>query len=277
MVIKTLVIDDEPAYAEDISLSIRGFLSTVNVEYELEVIDGNDAFDEGMDYIKLHQDKIDLIFTDYNLDKYLKGTDLLAEIDRKKYSIYAILHSVTTKAKHITEKSGPILHNSFCASKEQDAVEEELKKYETNVLKNKLFGHEKFRKLYLAENYILKPAVLNITYDRVPVTEILWMETDGVGGSKLTFSTRENVNKLKTATGSINGLVRDCIFFKRVSQSMAINLLWIAKLDIVKCEVWFMLPGNIKYKKSYAPSDMFYTEVLPLLDDIKSLIPFFSE
>ena len=284
MNLTVLIVDDKPILGGTIKKNVDRFQSMhTDVTYSSILIEGIDCFEQAKKHILSHQSEIDLLLIDYNLETHLKGTDLFKFIDTSKYQIYKILVSITTKARHLASKEFQVLYDDFCPSKDPGDIIKALEDYEKDILSTKLWGNISFRgKYFINDNsFRLKENWPILEKDNIRLFDILYAETDGSGKENTTIHFHnKNNNTIDTKPIRklpIKRFVEANLFFKRVSGSMVINLLWVAKIDISKNRIRFIAMDNLVHEIDFIPTTgCFDNEILPYLSEIDTIPLFFK-
>jgi hypothetical protein len=282
MTIRVLVVDDKRILAKNLEGIVNGFKSRfANVSYIVKkTIFGSNTFDEARAYIQEYQEEIDMMMVDYNLDSDEKGEDLLDYVNPEKLSIYILMNSVTKDSLLKTQYIRGIKYDDFCESKLQTAITKHLDKYESEILAIKLFGNPEWRNSYMLNEFREQQEITKLRFGGIPIQNILYAKTANIGSKQITAyyysAAINNKDEVTRSTHTINDFRRTGLPFKRISQSVFINLLWVAKIDISNKKIRFITPGNIIVEMAdYEPSEIFYEEVLPFIHNIDKEIPTF--
>jgi len=275
MELKVLIVDDKLKFGKILKGAVENFKSVFpNIFYTPIVIAGFDAYKKASEFIVSNQHEIDIMLIDYNIESNLKGTDLFELVNKSQFLIYKILHSITSKSQYSSKDDFKELYQDFRYSKDDKDITAALINYEKKILDIKLRGNEKFRSTYYISEERLGDEA-KAQFEGVRYFDILYAETDGKGKEKVTIHFRNNTtgkNDLKTKEPShLKDLRDNNLIYKRISSSLLINMLWIAKIDNIKKTIRFISLDNTLLEIPFSPTAFFDSEIKPLLHNLDDI------
>lgn len=248
-----LIVDDVPLYANRIQeVIVEENKLSEYFEYVPVVFMGEGCFLLAKEYIQANGEKIDLIFSDYNLGAGGNGIDLFNLFSQCNAKPYKILHSNTSQRldEHSEEfKLG--LFDSFSKSKKEPDIKSKLLWATDNIFRLRLFGNPNFYKKYYDRGFVENSLVIS-KVGEIKLIDILSINT--INDLHTFIYRNHSENRISIKSWQITGTkyrqnsiieMADGLPFARVNQSQTVNLLWVSEFDLKNKQVVFISPDSI--------------------------------
>lgn len=282
--INVVVVDDVPLYAKRIEkVLLKRNLFLEHMQYAPIVFKGEGCFLPASEYIRRNAEKINLIFSDYNLGNGGNGIDLFNLFTKLNSKPYRILHSKTSQRldEHSEEfKLG--LFDAFSKSKNESLINDKLIWVEEKIFKLQLFGNPNFYNFYYKDLFFERQDALT-KIGEIRLIDIVSINTLD---DRHTFVYRKYSNERMTVCEwGITGAryrqntiaeLTEGLPFARVNQSQTVNLLWVSKFELENKKIKLISPDskprnleihNVsedrKYTSTYAPYFSITSKNLP--------------
>lgn len=257
MEIRVVIVDDAEIFAENIKRTVESYIPMHGVTYNVQkCFMGLNAFDEAKKYIIKNQSKIDLLLIDYSFPQNF-GIELFTLLDNS-LSIYRILHSQTHTTFFKTQKKYQLDYDFFCKSKEEPYIKNALKDFEEDILKNKIYGVMPHRLHFYTTNLILKKDTAKespVSTEGVNYRTIRYIKSIKKGSYQI-FYLQEETNILTFVIANKTTLKEICgdnPCYLKVSSTIAVNMLWVAKFDPWHHKIHFIPHSNVRLSIDYVP------------------------
>jgi response regulator RpfG family c-di-GMP phosphodiesterase len=279
-IINVVLVDDNVINARSLQRAIENFESNL-AEYRVINFTQIDAFAKARKYILDHQADLELLMVDYNLQGHY-GIELFKLIDPKKYRVYKILHSITDDSIKSTKNELKNLeYDDFCSSKDEKDIQEALKTFESSVLKVKLFGNKNFRGKFFNEDIgriSAEEADKINKRSSISYFDVLYIESHKNEHISVAYrdSHSRKIRKLDTTAMTLKQFREKGLSFRYINNTLLVNLLWVARIDITESQIKFISADNSIIKLDLTITTLFENEIRPLLAKVSSDIsPFF--
>jgi len=270
MEISVLIVDDSIPNALAIASAVESYneRSTSGFTFTVaEVCKGNLAYIEGKGFLAALSQSVDILLIDYNLTTGL-GTDLFQSIP-KPYTPYRILHSETDdNFKKAFQRNK--LYDVMAKSKEPEDIHSALEVYETTILKVKRTGNTIFKILKERQEEDKK-------FAGVKLENIFYAKSIGKNYVEIYFRNADQyeIGYASRSTQSLTYFVSSGYPFVFLTNLIAINLLLVAKIDLLESVVRFITLESKNFELPFEPDDLRRNEIDLIIPTIEGSLPDF--
>ncbi len=282
MDINVVIVDDDKFNAQELLKSInnyKSFYEAEGIEYKvIKVFDTVHAFVNARNYLSHLTDKIDILLVDYNLGAGL-GTDLFRLV-KNQNQIYKILHSETDNSLDEAQDDYRKSYNKFCRSKKEETIGNALKDFEEKVLGLKLYGNKVFiKKHFIDQDFKLESGKM---FGGIKFFDILYAKSEPYGESgnyQITIFYRDtNSREIHSLSRTSQRLsfFTEGLLFKNICKDIAINFLWVTRIDINENKIRFLSLDNTLFELSNITiSEKYLSGIKPFIPELDEIIPSF--